>query len=125
AGPRGDRPARPSHHRDAAPGWSPAVRGQGPGVPQPAGPVVGLTPGAAGAPRVAAVVVSWNSLALLPVCLASLRDQTVALAEVVVVDNGSADGSVDWLRAQEDVTLVANGENRGFAVANNQGIAAT
>ncbi len=45
-------------------------------------------------PRSVAVVIpSWNSLALLPRCLGSLRDQGVEV-ELLVVDNGSSDGSV-------------------------------
>jgi GT2 family glycosyltransferase len=53
--------------------------------------------------------------------LAALRSQTSPVDEIVVVDNGSTDGTVDWLRLQADVTLIANATNRGFAAANNQG----
>ena len=42
--------------------------------------------------------------------------------EIVVVDNGSSDGSVDYLRRQDDVELVTNSSNLGFAEANNIGI---
>lgn len=68
-----------------------------------------------------ALIVSWNSLELLRRCLATLRAQTLPLAEIVVVDNGSFDGSVDWLRRQPDVALIENAANAGFAAANNQG----
>jgi len=74
------------------------------------------------APRVAVVLVSWNSLGLLPACLASLRAQTLGPVDIVMVDNGSIDGSVEALRAEPGVTLVENRDNRGFAAANNQGI---
>ncbi|HEX2096715.1 MAG TPA: glycosyltransferase family 2 protein [Solirubrobacterales bacterium] len=68
---------------------------------------------------VAVVVPSWNTLALLPRCLRSVREQDVA-AELLVVDNGSRDGSVDWLRS-EGIEHVALPENVGFAAAVNLG----
>jgi GT2 family glycosyltransferase len=72
---------------------------------------------------VSVVLVSWNSDALLPACLAALRAQTVPPLDIVAVDNGSRDGSVAWLSAQADIEVIANATNAGFAVANNQGIA--
>jgi GT2 family glycosyltransferase len=71
------------------------------------------------------VLVSWNQLHLLPGCLAALRGQSIAPSEVVVVDNGSTDGSVEWLRRQPELKLITNAVNTGFAAANNQGIRAT
>jgi GT2 family glycosyltransferase len=73
-----------------------------------------------GAP-VAVVVPSWNSAGLLPACLASLREQGVEL-EILVVDNGSADGSVGYLE-REGVPHLALPENVGFARAMNLGVA--
>ena len=70
---------------------------------------------------VAVVIPSWNSAALLPRCLGSLRDQGVEL-ETLVVDNGSTDGTVAYLE-REGVAHVALTENRGFAVAVNLGVA--
>jgi hypothetical protein len=70
--------------------------------------------------RPAAVVIpSWNSAALLPRCLGSLRDQGAEL-ELLVVDNGSTDGSLDYLR-QKGVEHVALPRNIGFAAAVNLG----
>jgi GT2 family glycosyltransferase len=66
--------------------------------------------------------VSWNTLDLLRECVDSLRAQTRAPVEVVVVDNGSTDGSVEWLAAQEDVDLIQAGRNLGFAAGNNLGL---
>lgn len=68
----------------------------------------------------AVVVPSWNSLELLPRCLASLRDQGVEL-ETLVVDNGSADGTLAYLEA-EGVPHVSLPENVGFARAVNLGV---
>jgi GT2 family glycosyltransferase len=75
-------------------------------------------------PVVTAVVVSYNTRELLLACLASLRGVTCPL-EVVVVDNASADGSADAVRAQfPDARLIAGSENVGFSRANNAGIRA-
>jgi GT2 family glycosyltransferase len=70
---------------------------------------------------VAVVIPSWNSLALLERCLGSLRDQGVEL-EVLVVDNGSTDGTVAYLE-REGVPHLALPENVGFARAMNLGVA--
>lgn len=42
--------------------------------------------------------------------------------EIIVVDNGSQDGSVEWLQQQDDVKLIANPENAGFPKGCNQGM---
>ena len=74
--------------------------------------------------RSAAVVIpSWNSRGLLPRCLGSLREQG-AEVELLVVDNGSVDGSVDYLEA-EGVRHVSLPGNAGFAAAVNLGAART
>jgi GT2 family glycosyltransferase len=75
---------------------------------------------------VAAVVVSWNCAGLLRDCLESLRSLKRPPQEVVVVDNGSTDGSCELVRDEfPEVRLLANGENLGFCRANNVGINAT
>lgn len=78
------------------------------------------------APLVSMVMLTWNQLEYTKNCLASIQ-RTVRLPfELIVVDNGSADGTVDWLRQQaaldSRIRLVENSENRGFAAGNNQGI---
>jgi GT2 family glycosyltransferase len=73
------------------------------------------------------VIVNWNGGAQLRECLASIAaasQEGFTLARVVVVDNGSRDGSRDGLDAFElPLTLVANDDNRGFGAASNQGAA--
>ena len=69
------------------------------------------------------VIVNWNRLDYLKDCLASLRGSGAGRLEIIVVDNGSSDGSVEYLRGQPDVVLVANSSNEGYAPANNAGIA--
>lgn len=75
------------------------------------------------------VVVSFNVAELLGRCLESVR-RTLEPAgleyEVLVVDNASADGSVEVVRQRfPEVRLVCNDSNRGFAAATNQGISAS
>jgi len=77
------------------------------------------------------VVVNWNRRELLRQALESLGRQQDASFEVIVVDNGSRDGSVEMVerefisRPGWRVRLIVNPENRGFCAANNQGIAAS
>lgn len=73
--------------------------------------------------RLSVVIVNWNTCDLLRNCLHSLHRGQELACEVIVVDNGSSDDSVAMIRTEfPEVRLIANAENRGFAVANNQGI---
>lgn len=73
---------------------------------------------------ISVVIVSYNTTDLIGPCLASVIDQTGCTQEILVVDNASQDGSAAFIAASfPDVHLIANQENRGFAVANNQAIA--
>ena len=75
-------------------------------------------------PKVSAIIVNWNGLEWLKVCLPSLANVTYPNLEVIVVDNGSTDGSVEYLaQAKIVTTVVRNPTNLGFAYPNNQGIA--
>ncbi len=75
-------------------------------------------------PLVSVVVANWNGRPYLERCLASLVTQTYPAVEIIVVDNGSTDGSVAWLaESYPAVAVIPNTENRGFAAASNQGIA--
>jgi GT2 family glycosyltransferase len=74
---------------------------------------------------VSVVIPCWNGRRWLPGCLGSLAAQQLPPAEVVVVDNGSQDGSVAYLRDEHpDVRVLALGSNTGFAHAANRGIEA-
>ena len=70
------------------------------------------------------IIVSWNTVDLLDACLASIMAHPPRrYFEVIVVDNGSTDGSAQMLHRQyPDVTLLENEKNVGFARANNQGL---
>lgn len=72
--------------------------------------------------QLTAVVVSHNSGACLLDCVTDLLAQQMPL-DVVVVDNASHDGAPDRLPADARVRVVKNADNRGFAVACNQGAA--
>ncbi|MBA2437904.1 MAG: glycosyltransferase family 2 protein [Acidimicrobiia bacterium] len=75
-------------------------------------------------PTVSAVIVSYNVVDLVLECIASLR--TDGVEEVVVVDNASADGSVETLRRREpDIEVVALPRNLGYGTAANRGVART
>jgi len=72
------------------------------------------------------VIVSFNARADLQTCLQSLTDAPPAMDhEVIVVDNASADLSVEAARASPGVTVIPMGRNAGFASANNAGIRAS
>lgn len=75
--------------------------------------------------KLSIIIVSWNVKDDLLRCLSSLRDNAPSESvEVIVVDNMSSDGTVDGLKQTfPEVTVIANQENRGFASANNQGLA--
>ncbi|WP_187829995.1 glycosyltransferase family 2 protein [Siccirubricoccus phaeus] len=79
----------------------------------------------AAVPRVTVVIPNWNGAHLLPTCLESLRCQAFRDFEVVVVENGSSDGSAALLaRDYPEVRVVALPRNLGFAGGVNAGIAA-
>ena len=75
-------------------------------------------------PRVAIVVLNWNGLKVLEDCIRSIYTLRYTPVEVIVVDNGSRDGSVKMVQqAFPECILIQNKENLGFAKGNNQGIA--
>ena len=75
-------------------------------------------------PQISVIVVNLNGRAMLQVCLNSLWRQNYQNFEVVVVDNGSKDGSVEYLRSisEERLRVVTLPHNRGFAGGCNEGI---
>ena len=77
-------------------------------------------------PLISCIVVNWNRRELLRASLRSLLAQDYPNVEVIVVDNGSTDGSVELCTGDfgKSVQLIRNSKNNGFCAANNQGIAA-
>ncbi len=81
-------------------------------------------------PVVSIVIVNWNGLRFLDGCLSSVFNQKFAQTprqfEVVFVDNGSTDGSVEFVKGRFPAArVITNATNLGFAKANNQGIEAS
>jgi GT2 family glycosyltransferase len=73
--------------------------------------------------KVSVIVLNWNGRRFLDSCLTSLTDQSLPTHEVVLVDNGSNDGSVQYVRDHfPRVKIAENGANLGFAEGNNIGI---
>lgn len=77
-------------------------------------------------PRVSVIVVNYNGKGYLEGCLISLAKQTYPNYEIVLVDNASSDGSIEWAaRHLPQAKILRNPHNLGFAAANNQAIAST
>ena len=79
-------------------------------------------------PQVSLVLVTHNNLVFTKLCVLSILANTPASDyELIVVDNDSTDGTVDWLgelaSLNPHIRVIRNDTNRGFAPANNQGLA--
>ena len=73
--------------------------------------------------RVAVVVVNWNGKDYTLECLQSLQEQQRAAIEIVLVDNGSTDGSVFAVHQQfPGAVIIESGANLGYAGGNNLGL---
>lgn len=76
-----------------------------------------------GQPDVSISIVSFNTRDLLRAALGAARRTSGVSIEILVVDNGSHDGSADMVEGEfPDVRLIRNPDNRGFAAANNVAI---
>lgn len=73
---------------------------------------------------VSVIIPNWNGKQFLEECLDSIEKQTFSSFEVIFVDNGSIDGSADWVEGRYPhwVRVIRNSENLGFAEGNNIGI---
>jgi GT2 family glycosyltransferase len=75
---------------------------------------------------VCVIIVNYNGGSLLRRCIGTLGDQTLPPREIIIVDNGSADGSIAGLNdlpvmKTGRVRIITPGANLGFAAANNLG----
>lgn len=69
------------------------------------------------------IIPTYNQLSYLQQCVASIRRETPEAHEIIIVDNGSTDGTPDWLsQERRRLRYHVNDENRGFAGAVNQGL---
>jgi GT2 family glycosyltransferase/Flp pilus assembly protein TadD len=78
------------------------------------------------APLTSIVILTLNQLELTRLCLDSIRKHTLPPHEIIFVDNGSSDGTPEFLRKEEashhNIRLIENRENLGFSAGCNQGI---
>ena len=73
-------------------------------------------------PEVSVVIVTWNGRQYLEACLGAVTTQEGVSAEIILVDNASTDGTVEFVRARfPQVRIVTLAENHGFAGGNNAG----
>ena len=76
--------------------------------------------------KVSIQIVTWNSINYIDECLDSLSKQTFTDFSVLVIDNGSNDRTVEFVRANyPTATVLQNFKNTGYAKANNQGMRMT
>src|SRR5262245_31682577 len=74
-------------------------------------------------PEVSIVIVTWNGKQYLEACLSAVALPKGVTTETIVVDNGSTDGTADWIETRHPwVRLVRLRDNLGFAGANNAGV---
>jgi len=80
-----------------------------------------------GRPLASVIMLTCNALAMTKKCVNSVFKHTAYPFELIFVDNGSSDGTVDWLKEfsglNKNVHVIFNAENRGFSAGNNQGAA--
>lgn len=71
------------------------------------------------------VILNYNLVDVMTDCIESIRKTTPETArDIIIIDNGSTDGSVEYLDKQDDIITIKNKENVGFPAGCNQGIAA-
>lgn len=76
-------------------------------------------------PLTSIVIVTCNQLGYTRQCVNSLLEFTDPPFELLFVDNGSTDGTLEYLAALEGATVIRNAGNRGFPAAANQGVASS
>ena len=82
-------------------------------------------------PVVSIIIVSWNVRGLLQKCVESIMRFAEIPCEIIIVDNASTDGTAEYVKKISQVSFgdnilfkaICNNKNKGFAAANNQGIA--
>lgn len=71
--------------------------------------------------KIAAIIVTYNRINLLKKCVDSVRNQTYKVDEIIIINNSSTDGTLDWLNEQKDITTITQ-ENCGGAGGFHTGI---
>lgn len=73
-------------------------------------------------PLISISIVTWNSMPHIQKCLQHIHEQKGIRYEIIISDNGSSDGTLEFLRTQSWVKIIENGFNSGFSFAHNQAI---
>ncbi len=74
-------------------------------------------------PRVSIIIANFNGLRWFDVCMSSIRNQTYKNIEIIIVDNGSSDGSVQYISHEfPECKVLINKNNLGYGQANNLGV---
>ena len=69
------------------------------------------------------VILTYNNLEYTKLCIDSIRKYNGSEdCQIVIVDNNSTDGTVEWIKEQKDIKYILNKENKGFPAGCNQGI---
>ncbi len=74
-------------------------------------------------PRVSILLTCFNHVKYLPSCLDGARNQSFQDFEIIAIDDGSNDGTRDWLSEQKDVRCIFNAKNLGTYATLNVGLA--
>jgi GT2 family glycosyltransferase/glycosyltransferase involved in cell wall biosynthesis/Flp pilus assembly protein TadD len=72
-------------------------------------------------PRVSIIIITFNQWEYTRQCLESIRQRTSVSHEILIIDNGSTDPTLQELARFPEARVIRNGENRGFPAAVNQG----
>jgi Predicted glycosyltransferases len=73
--------------------------------------------------KISIIILTWNGIEYTKKCLESLKDNTeYSDYETIVVDNGSKDGTLEYLETLDWITLIKNEKNEGFVRGNNIGL---
>jgi len=74
-------------------------------------------------PLVSVIILNWNGKNFLKDCFSSLKNQTYPKLEIILVDNGSTDDSIEFVTKNfKEVKIIENKKNLGFSAGNNKGI---
>lgn len=77
-------------------------------------------------PTISVQVVTWNGMRHLPTCFRSIEEQTRPADQLLVIDNYSIDGTLDWIRDNAPrAYILRQNRNTGFAHGHNQGFRLT
>lgn len=72
---------------------------------------------------VSVIIVNYNTLRMVEDCIRSIKEHTVGCTyEIILVDNASSDGSVEYFSKVDDILFLSLSENIGFGKANNVGV---